>query len=319
VLIDILMVEDNPGDARLIRELFAEVQSASFRVLQCETLTQSIELVAEEAPDVILLDLSLPDSSGLDTLRHIQAAGVDAPVVVLTGLDDEGIALEAVSEGAQDFLVKGQISASRLYLSIRHAMDRHRMQSTLRSLSLEDELTGLYNRRGFQEASRGLLDLTRRMNRKCLLVAVDMDGLKQINDQFGHQEGDKAIAETARVLRRTFRQTDLVARVGGDEFLVLAVDVSNDQSATILGKLEENIRRQNAKPEQRYSLSLSCGMVEVDPKASANLNWLAETADHQMYEQKRLKKKSGLPSNREFELRPPPGKSAPIIESAIGL
>ena len=129
--IKVLLIEDNPGDARLIRELLAEVEGAPFDVYHTDRLSAGLERLAQGDIDVILLDLSLPDSKGLDSLGKLHAQAPKVPIVVLSGLSDEAVAVKAVQEGAQDYLVKGSIDGGLLVRSLRYAIERHRLRVEL--------------------------------------------------------------------------------------------------------------------------------------------------------------------------------------------
>ena len=122
----VLLVEDNPGDARMIWEMLAEVKGAQFDLKYADRLSTGLERLATGGIDVILLDLSLPDSGGLDTFAKVYAQAPQVPIIVLTGLDDEALAVEAVRGGAQDYLVKGQVNGNLLVRAIRYAIERHR-------------------------------------------------------------------------------------------------------------------------------------------------------------------------------------------------
>jgi PAS domain S-box-containing protein len=138
--IHLLVIEDNPGDAGLIREMLAEAKGMSFELEWTETLSQGIERIALSGIDVVLLDLALTDSTGLETLRRLRAASPRAPVVVvLSGLSDEEIPFQAVQEGAQDYLIKGQMDSSLLVRSIRYALERGQEQEALRRAHVELE------------------------------------------------------------------------------------------------------------------------------------------------------------------------------------
>lgn len=198
--IEILLVEDNPGDVRLIREMLAAAGQARIEVIQVARLSEAFKLLQEETVTAVLLDLNLPDSYGLETFRRVQEQAPQVPIVVLTGLADESLGMQAVQGGAQDYLVKGQVDGHLLARSLRYALERHRTREVLRSLALMDDLTGLYNRRGFMALAEQQLKLAGRGHREFLLISADLDGMKHINDTFGHQEGDLALRETARVL-----------------------------------------------------------------------------------------------------------------------
>ena len=122
----VLLIEDNPGDARLIWEMLAEVKGSPVDLKYADRLSSGLERLAEGGIDVILLDLSLPDSEGLDTFAQVHARAPQVPIIVLTGLDDESLAVKAVREGAQDYLVKGQVDGRLLVRAIRYAIERHR-------------------------------------------------------------------------------------------------------------------------------------------------------------------------------------------------
>ncbi len=147
-LINILLVENNLGDVRLLQEL-AGAAEFPFEIVHSKSFASALEVLANGGPDVVLLDLGLPDAKGSDAVRRIRDAAPDLPLVVLTGVDDETLAIESLKEGAQDYLVKGNIGSNSLRRALRYAMERQRVQLELINLSLIDDLTGLYNHKGF--------------------------------------------------------------------------------------------------------------------------------------------------------------------------
>jgi diguanylate cyclase (GGDEF)-like protein len=159
------------------------------------------------------------------------------------------------------------------------------VERELRYLALTDDLTCLYNRRGFFAAATQQLKLTRRNAGNMLLLFCDVDNLKKINDSFGHREGDLVLVRTADALQETFRASDILARLGGDEFAVLALQASNQNQEMIARRLEKNLKKANAG-ETRYELSLSLGVARFDPQRAVSLGELMEQADRAMYEQK---------------------------------
>jgi len=160
----------------------------------------------------------------------------------------------------------------------------------LRHLALTDELTCLYNRRGFFAAAVQQLKLASRQAQSLLLLYCDVDGLKKINDSYGHQEGDLALIRAADALERTFRDSDIVARLGGDEFVVLALEASGQTREVLLRRLEKCVKKSNAG-ESRYELSLSVGVARFNPKRTITLGDLMAQADKAMYEKKRSHQK----------------------------
>lgn len=291
--ISVLLVEDNPADARLLREWLAELPSALYTLAHADRLERALQRLSEERFDVILLDLSLGEERGIATFLHVHEHAPDVPIVVLTVLDDEALAVQALRAGAQDYLVKGQVDASLLARSMRYAIERHQTLMGLRSLSFIDDLTGLYNRRGFITLAKQQLKLVQRTGQGLLLVFADLDGLKEINDTFGHQEGDLALIKAADVIKGTFRGSDIVARIGGDEFAVLVVDAADENATTLVTRLQARLDDCNLK-NRHYTLSMSTGLASFNPNDPFSVERLLAIADEALYEQKRSKRESCL-------------------------
>ena len=169
--------------------------------------------------------------------------------------------------------------------------ERHRVQEALRSLSLVDELTGLFNRRGFITHAEQQLKLARRIDGQLLLVFADLDGLKPINDELGHQAGDHAIVDAAAVLRRSFRESDILARLGGDEFAVLATGTDGHAIDVIHQRLQRLVDDHNERGGRPYRLSISVGIIPYDPSQPAPVIDLLTRADAAMYANKRDKRR----------------------------
>ena len=162
--------------------------------------------------------------------------------------------------------------------------------STL-TMASTDVLTKLANRRGFQMIAEPMIALCQRAWHPATLVMFDLDGLKQINDEFGHEAGDSSIKDFARLLLKVFRESDVVARIGGDEFCVLLTDPEEANSTCPLERLQERVDSYNAKRKQQYTLSFSAGVVPFDKKFHTSVDDLLRDADERMYSQKRSKKR----------------------------
>jgi two-component system cell cycle response regulator len=160
----------------------------------------------------------------------------------------------------------------------------------LRALALRDELTGLYNRRGFLTLAQQQLKIARRAEVSMLVFFADVDGLKHINDTFGHPEGDQALIKTAELLTKTFRDSDIVARMGGDEFTVLAIDAPDSSVDVINARLQKHFEDHNSQGNQHYDLWLSVGFARYDPDTAPSLEALLEQADASLYRQKQSRK-----------------------------
>lgn len=288
----ILLIEDNPGDVRLIRETLSDALQSpapqpAFQLFCADRLSTGLQRLAQGGIDVVLLDLSLPDGHGFETVARCCSHAPDVPIVILTGLDDESLAMEAVKAGAQDYLVKGRINNNLLLRSLRYAVERNRLRAAVQNLSLTDELTGLYNRRGFFTFAENHLQIANRTKRGLALVFADLDGLKQINDAFGHREGDLALKETANILRKSFRSTDIIGRVGGDEFAILMIDANESNIGAPVSRLKQNLDKRNSRMDRKYELSLSSGVALYQTEGPCPLSELMVKADTLMYEDKR--------------------------------
>jgi len=172
-----------------------------------------------------------------------------------------------------------------LMRAVMCAVKQYMLRAELSNLAFTDELTGLYNRRGFLPLTERQLKLGRRSGREMLLFFMDVDGLKRINDAFGHSEGDLALTRTAEVLGKTFRDSDVLARLGGDEFAALAIEAPGHSEATITARLRQNLETVSTN-ESRHLLSLSLGVVRFDPRTTTSITQLMLRADKAMYEHK---------------------------------
>ena len=158
--------------------------------------------------------------------------------------------------------------------------------AALESLALIDDLTGLYNRKGFFTLAEHRLKLAYRTREPFSIAFVDLDGLKRINDTFGHQEGNRAIADTANVLRECFRESDIIARLGGDEFAVFMAEADESKVASITSRIQQSLAACNSAPNRDYWLSFSTGIVSAGGSEPSDLETLLASADALMYQQK---------------------------------
>jgi diguanylate cyclase (GGDEF)-like protein/PAS domain S-box-containing protein len=171
--------------------------------------------------------------------------------------------------------------------------ERKRMEEEIRNLSLTDELTGLYNRRGFNLLAGQEVKLAHRIKRSMLLLFGDVDNLKTINDTHGHAQGDQALQEIATILKDTFREADIVAHISGDEFVVLAVDASMESADVMINRIQSFLEKGNQQGDRPYQLSLSVGIAHYDPEAPCTVSEMITQADGCMYQQKQEKKRNG--------------------------
>jgi len=290
----VLLVE---SDEDYIDELRGGLSRSRSRDLQIESvgeLSQALARLSQGGFDAILLSLELEDSRGMVTFDRAYAFAPDVPIIVLTDQPDEDAAIAAVQGGAQDYLVKVEITTPMLVRAVRHAIERHRLFSALRSLSLIDDLTGLYNRRGFSDLGEQHLKLARRSGRGVTMVYLDLDRFKTINDSLGHHVGDRALIKVADILRATFRRSDIIARLGGDEFGVLALEAADESSELLVRRLRERFADFNQTSPEPYQLSVSIGMARHDDDLRVKLEDMVAEADSAMYREKHGKRVTAL-------------------------
>jgi diguanylate cyclase (GGDEF)-like protein/PAS domain S-box-containing protein len=183
----------------------------------------------------------------------------------------------------------------RVYGTTQDVTDRKKLEQELAERSLRDELTGLLNRRGFMLLADQQLKLAERTTEKPALCFLDLDGLKAINDEFGHDAGDAVLRDAAGVLLRTFRSSDVVARLGGDEFAALITHASPALTEALNERLRAELEEHNSGAPQTHRLSLSCGFSFYDPAKRSTVDALVAEADSQMYVEKRSRRSSGAP------------------------
>ncbi|MBI3546614.1 MAG: diguanylate cyclase [Gammaproteobacteria bacterium] len=289
-LIKVLLIEDDEDDYLLTRNFLKEIAHAQFELEWVRDYASALEKILRNEHHVCLIDYRLGAHDGLELLRAAPIHGM--PKIFLTGQSDHAVDMEAMMCGAADYLVKGEITSSILERSIRYALERYRLQQELRDLSLQDELTGLHNRRGFVTLAEHELKLAQRMQREIFLFFLDLDGMKQINDNFGHAAGDEALTQTGALLRKTFRDSDIIARLGGDEFAILALGARVDDPEIIMARLQKNLHAINSSSARRYRLEISVGAVRYASDGSSSLPQMFTRADEIMYAKKQAKKLS---------------------------
>src|ERR1043166_4542296 len=284
--IQVLLVEDNVGDVRMAQESLLEAGQDHVRLTHADRLSNAIEVLASEKIDAILLDLSLPDGKGLEGMMQIHTSYPHLPIVVLTGDHDECLAPKALERGAQDYLRKGEADGRGLVRAIRYAIERQRAEGQLAYLATHDSLTGLANRTLLLDRLEHAVVRAHRFNHPVHVLYLDLDGFKMANDSYGHTVGDHLLRAAADRLRACIRQADTVARVGGDEFVVVLEGTAHVNAVeTIAQKILDALARPFEIQDHRIMLTCSIGLV-VFPKDGSNGDQLLGHADGGMYRAK---------------------------------
>jgi len=324
--IKILLIEDNPGDARLIEIMLSEAKGMTFDLTWVDSLPAGLTRLHSDPIDIILLDLGLPGSSGLDTLRCLLAQVQRVPtLVVLSGLSDENIAFQAVQSGAQDYLIKGQVDSALLVRSIRYAIERSQADEALRLAHVElerrvvertaelakavdalhaeiaerkqaeerirymahyDALTGLPNRILLQDRIKQAVAYAHRNLTHVAVLFIDLDYFKNINDSLGHQVGDRLLQMVASRMQGCLREGDSAARLGGDEFVLNLPFVTGSSDAALVAQKVLNSLNRPFILDD-HELHVSGSIgISLYPDDGADVETLMRTADTAMYHAK---------------------------------
>jgi two-component system cell cycle response regulator len=276
-------------DEEPIRELIVTLLSQKgYECIAAGSGLEALKKIRENKFDAVVTDIVMPEMDGLTLTRELSQHYQSLPVMVMTGYGDEYSAETAIALGAREF-IKKPFSITEFLIRFHKMMDDHRGEEALLALSLTDELTGLHNRRRFFVVAEQCLKVAIRMKKRPLLLFIDLDDLKWINDHYGHNEGDQALIGLANILKKTFRESDIIARIGGDEFVVL-LEPTDENSETMITRLHENVKEYNAKLSQ-HILSISLGTAHFDPEYPISIDELLAKADALMYAQKREKSK----------------------------
>jgi diguanylate cyclase (GGDEF)-like protein len=289
----VLLVEDNPGDARLVREMLNEDGSYTTDITHVETIGDAKKLFPDRAFDLILLDLGLPDAQGIGAVQQVRSAAPHSPLVVMTSLDDDLVAGQALKEGSQDYLVKGHTDTRSLLRCLRHATQRKAMEEKLSDQkdqvthsAQHDFLTGLPNRLLLNDRIAQAITLAPRHKKKVAVLFLDLNGFKQINDSLGHLTSDKLFRSVANRLVECVRGSDTVSRHGGDEFVVLLSEVTQSGDAAIMVKrMLQAVSEVHLIEDQSVHVTSSIG-VSIYPDDGGDAESLIQSADVAMYRAK---------------------------------
>lgn len=318
----ILIVDTNALDRRAYISLLGNF---GHRILEAVNGAEALEMARAELPDLIITDIIMPNMDGFTLVRRLRAEPLlaKAPVIFHTAnYDDSEIHRLARASGIRHVLRKpsepheilravneslkkpaaatrlpqtGQLQrehlqalADKLYEKVTELEDAN---ERLRNLSLTDGITGLNNRRGFMILATGLLKFARRVGYSLSLLYIDLDSLKHTNDTLGHTAGDALIVRFANILTGTFRDSDIIGRMGGDEFVVLMADATESDVESMRAHLQRNVDAHNLQTD-RPAIAFSMGVIRVFPDADLTMEELLSQADRAMYEHKMRRRRT---------------------------
>jgi diguanylate cyclase (GGDEF)-like protein len=282
----LLLVEDNQADVEFLAASLRRQRGSDVEMVNVQSMAGATERLASEKFDIVLLDLHLPDASGLEGIDAIQAIDKEIPIVVLSGQDDEEFAVNILNKGAQDYLVKWEGQGRTILRSIRYAIERKRSELRLNYMAQFDALTGIPNRQYFNDQLTRATARARRDGRKVTLLFLDLDEFQVVNDTLGHDAGDRLLKEVASRIQRSVRTGDVIARLGGDEFAVLLEGLSGPLEVEAMANgLLQLVSQPYHIADRQLDITTSIG-ITMYPNDSADTQMLLKNADIAMYQAK---------------------------------
>ena len=278
-----VLLVDTDG-ARVVR-IRASLAPEGGRLAELEVaagLATALERLEKDAFDVTLLALDLTEGRGFDAVASLRKRAPNTPVVAIVGADDLSAASAAIVAGADDYLTPADLEGPVLQRAVRYAVERVAMLGELHQRSVVDELTGLYNSRGFEQLATHHLRIADRTQEPVVLVFVKVENVREVGETHGEAEEPRLIADTADVLRRVVRESDVLARVRTEAFCVLLTGNAAGSEAVVLSRLVEAVATHNARSGRPYRLALSVGAAAYDPRMPVELDELIQTADARM-------------------------------------
>jgi two-component system cell cycle response regulator len=274
----VLIVDDDIGLLDLYK---SRLSLAGYECTVTTTGVSAYKLVEGNIFDIAMVDIVLPDINGLELTEKIKRIRPEVAVIIMTSFIEDYDFDSAVEAGASDF-IKKPFTLKELLIRIKQL----KIQEDRLTMLFRDDLTGLYNRRGFFTLAEQLIKRIKRQSRGCYLFYIDLDYLKSINDTWGHHEGDIALITIGDILKKTFRESDIIARIGGDEFIVFPVGNKGDNTENIVRRLHKAVDMYKSSHAIPYEMSISVGMALFDPDNPRSVDKLLAQADRAMYKKK---------------------------------
>ena len=288
--VSILLIENNKKDIQTITEFINESARINANIQIVDSMKKAKTIIFYQKIDIMLIDLNIEEVKFEELFERFSKESLSIPYIVITDERDEDMGIEAVQKGAQDYLVRSELSERILRRTIIYSIERHEILQSLYKTTIVDELTGLYNRRGLHTLGNQQVELAKRHNDDIFIFYLDLDGMKEINDTLGHDYGDKALLTSSKIMHRTFRTTDILSRIGGDEFVVVAVKAQYEFIPIIIQRIKDYIKEENDNLKD-YQISMSIGVSKVDLEHDAPLEDAIKNADKEMYRVKVENKK----------------------------
>ena len=282
----ILLIDREHGEYLLVAELLSHIRQVSYELVWCDSLEQALPDLLSDEYDVALLDYYWGQESARNLLNLARVQGCKTPIILMTDEMEHRVATDAIRVGAADYLIKDQIEAPLLERTLRYAIERKSMEQHLARLAHYDSLTDIPNRALFRDRLEHAILLAEREGSSFSLLFIDLNGFKQVNDSFGHDVGDEIIKICAQRLASCLRRSDLVARMGGDEFILLLQNTDNNRDVALIAEKVIQVLSQPAQVKG-YELVVGCSIgIAIYPQAGRDAETLLKHADMAMYRAK---------------------------------
>lgn len=279
----ILLIDDERMQYHLVRQLFTRFAGEQFELDWRETFEDGLATLLGGDYAACLLDYRLGARDGLELIREATDAGCRVPIIFLTAETGTDVDVQAMNAGAMDYLIKGEIDVPSLERSLRYALKLGETLEELRRLATHDALTGLLNRRVFEQTLAEEVERAKRFGRGFGLIICDIDHFKRVNDTHGHPAGDEVLREVARRLKAGLRNVDRVMRYGGEEFIVLVPEATLKMAREVAQRLSASVKAMPVQiGAQSLSITLSLG-VAVFPTDGDTGAQIVQAADQALY------------------------------------
>ena len=290
--VSILSIDDRDNDFAILQEALSD--QPELKLSQVKRIDEALDNLEKGRFDLIFLEYILPDGNGMEFLEAINSKGINTPVVVITSQGDELIASRMIQAGASDYLPKAKLSNKALLRIISNALEKASLrremriaQEKLTEMSIRDELTGMFNRRYFQDALEREISGAQRYNHSLALCIIDLDHFKLVNDSYGHLCGDEVLQAFGRILSDSIRKYDVACRYGGEEFAVLLPDTSLEEAAALCDRFRERISKHVFTfNEITIQITASVGVAACSANNETTGQQLVNLADKALYQAK---------------------------------
>ncbi|UCC12933.1 MAG: diguanylate cyclase [candidate division WOR-3 bacterium] len=286
--IEILLIESDHLDAAMVKEMLTGSLTIPFVLEHVDQLNTAMEYLAGKKSDIVLLNLFLSDSQGIDTFSTLHAHSPDIPVIViLTKKTDESYGVKAHQLGALSYILLDDTNSTLFNRAIQCAVEQHRVSVELRALSLIDDQTGLYNQHAFYVLGQHYLKLAERTRRGLIHFVIQCNNLNWIKQNIGEDEEKNALSYTACAIKETFRRSDILARLRHNKFAVIALESKKSSIDSIAQRLLKIIETYNNKTRSAYTLSIEYGSAYYDAQGPHSIADLMSRACKDMYNKRR--------------------------------